>query len=292
MLLFPSIRSVLCALLFMTVLAAVIPFAPAHAQSLPAAPGLTVKDLPDGFVTLAEAEIPGMEINAREDLAMFTSHNFFVNKRELIFLMGATAQVGNGAEQVPAGDVDSLLASPLMLASALYSGAQGVGAISNIHELEVAGVGDAAAGVSATMDMDGFLTPIQALVFRQGDVVGLLFTMQLAEMETSLDIAAVAKQWDRRIVRESVEAAAPEAKGKAAPPITALVTAGKLNVRQGPGTTFGINGQVSRGDELTVTAQSGNCAWIEIRGERGLAGWVAARHVQLDAACVDIPSAK
>lgn len=292
MLLFPSIRPVLRALLFMTVLAAVIPFAPAHAQSMPAAPRLTIKDLPDGFVTFADAGIPEMDIGTDEELAMYTSMDFFVNKRELIFLIGATAQVGDGADQVPAEDVDTLLASPRMLAGLLYSGIPDAGAISNIQELAVVGVGDAAAGVSATMDLDGFQTPTQVVMFRQGDVVGLLLTIQMAEMETSLDIADVAERWDRRIVRESAEAAAPAVKGKAAPLITAIVTAGKLNVRQGPGTSYGINGQVSRSDELTVTAQAGSCAWLEIKGERGLAGWVAARHVQLDTACADIPPAK
>lgn len=292
MLLFPSIRPVLCSLLFVAVLAAVIPVAPTHAQSLPAAYRLSVEDLPDGFVTLADAGIPEMDMGASEDLAMYTSMDFFVNKRELIVLIGATAQVGDRVDQVPAEEVDSLLANPFMLASGLYSGSQGVGDISNVQELAVDGVGDAATGVSATMDTDGFLTPIQAVIFRQGDVVGILFTMQLAEMETSLDIVEVAKRWDQRLMQESAEAVAPPGKGKAAPLITAIVTAGKLNVRQGPGTNYGINGQVSRGDELSVTAQAGSCAWLEITGERGLAGWVAARHVQLGAACADIPSAK
>jgi hypothetical protein len=58
-------------------------------------------------------------------------------------------------------------------------------------------------------------------------------------------------------------------------PADAVVTAAQLNVRSGPGTTFGTVAALAKGDALDVTGQAENCAWLQVRTTGGIVGWVA-----------------
>jgi uncharacterized repeat protein (TIGR01451 family) len=58
-------------------------------------------------------------------------------------------------------------------------------------------------------------------------------------------------------------------------PADAVVTAAQLNLRSGPGTTFGTITVLAKGDSLDVIGQSENCAWLQVRASGGIEGWVA-----------------
>lgn len=55
------------------------------------------------------------------------------------------------------------------------------------------------------------------------------------------------------------------------------VSASAINVREGPGTSHGVAGRLTRGEAVTVVADAGD-GWVRIRIEGdGLEGFVAAR---------------
>jgi hypothetical protein len=67
--------------------------------------------------------------------------------------------------------------------------------------------------------------------------------------------------------------------GAAAEPAGGLrwVQANAINVREGPGTGYGVAGRLTRGEAVTVVADAGD-GWLRIRIEGdGLEGFVAAR---------------
>lgn len=72
---------------------------------------------------------------------------------------------------------------------------------------------------------------------------------------------------------------------------TAVVLAETLNVRAGPGTNYGRIGAVQRDDELTITGQVSNCAWLQVTTPDGTEGWVSggAQYVTINADCAAIP---
>ena len=74
---------------------------------------------------------------------------------------------------------------------------------------------------------------------------------------------------------------------------SAVVAVGTLNVRSGPGTTFGKVGVATSGDVLAVSGKNSACTWIKVTNEEGAEGWVSAnpRFVTLDTPCERIPLA-
>ncbi len=63
--------------------------------------------------------------------------------------------------------------------------------------------------------------------------------------------------------------------------VTGTVTADRLNLRDGPGTTYAVVGNAPRGARLTIL-ESG-AEWHRVRTDDGTEGWAAARFVTLDA---------
>ena len=72
----------------------------------------------------------------------------------------------------------------------------------------------------------------------------------------------------------------------ATPPATsqpvAVVNAGELNVREGPGTCFAIINKVQGGDRLAITAKSSDAAWLLVRTPGGKEGWVSASLTRIE----------
>lgn len=102
---------------------------------------------------------------------------------------------------------------------------------------------------------------------------------------------------------QPVEQPAPAAEAPqeaSASPLTASVTALALNVRQGPGTTFGVIGRLTGGTQVSVLGRSADGGWLFICCIPGTqtSGWISAQFVspnyvaaQLDALPVDDGSA-
>ncbi|ABO51199.1 N-acetylmuramoyl-L-alanine amidase [Desulforamulus reducens MI-1] len=72
---------------------------------------------------------------------------------------------------------------------------------------------------------------------------------------------------------KSAPAKAPEGTPAVNSGKVAVVKGDNLNIRSGPGTTYGIAGKVKKGDRLTVLTQKGD--WIKVQGAN-VTGWVAS----------------
>jgi uncharacterized protein YraI len=74
------------------------------------------------------------------------------------------------------------------------------------------------------------------------------------------------------------------------PQADAVVTATTLNLRAGPGTQYGIVGQLREGDALTVTGKNNEaCDWLQVVTTGEIEGWVTSQFVILQVPCADIP---
>ena len=74
-----------------------------------------------------------------------------------------------------------------------------------------------------------------------------------------------------------------------AAPNTARVVSRALNVRAGPSTMFPVLVAVSRGTELLVLGQNRSGAWLFVRLESGLEGWVASAYTDYTGSCPYCP---
>ena len=84
----------------------------------------------------------------------------------------------------------------------------------------------------------------------------------------------------------------PEATPTPTPaPVLATVATDRLNLRSGPSTTVPRLTVVTRGMQLTVTGQTGSCAWLRVTAPDGQQGWVSGdpQFVTLGAQCEAIP---
>lgn len=77
-------------------------------------------------------------------------------------------------------------------------------------------------------------------------------------------------------------------------PVLAAVVTDRLNLRSGPSTDVPRLTVVTRGMQLTVTGQVGNCAWLRVTAPDGQQGWVSGDPAltSLGAACETVPVAE
>jgi hypothetical protein len=74
-------------------------------------------------------------------------------------------------------------------------------------------------------------------------------------------------------------------------PILATVITDRLNLRSGPSTDVPRITVVTRGMELTVSGQTGACAWLQVVAPDGQQGWISGdpQFASLGAACAEVP---
>jgi hypothetical protein len=75
-------------------------------------------------------------------------------------------------------------------------------------------------------------------------------------------------------------------------PVLATVVTDRLNLRSGPSTDVPRQTVVTRGMQLTVTGQLGNCAWLRVVAPDGQQGWVSGdpNFITLGATCETVPA--
>ncbi len=80
----------------------------------------------------------------------------------------------------------------------------------------------------------------------------------------------------------------------ATPAPSVTVKSATLNVRNGPGSNYGIVTAVKQGDTLGIVGQVDNCAWFKVATTGGGSGWVAggADYVSANVACAAVPAAQ
>jgi hypothetical protein len=73
----------------------------------------------------------------------------------------------------------------------------------------------------------------------------------------------------------------------------AVVVTDALNLRDGPGLDYPVQGTARRGDVLQVIGQTGDCRWLNVSSSIALDGWVAgtSQYVTLSVACEAFPVA-
>lgn len=73
------------------------------------------------------------------------------------------------------------------------------------------------------------------------------------------------------------------------PTATAIIITGILNVRSGPGISFGVVDVVNQGQQLALIGRDQNATWIKVRTPDNTDGWVNARLVQTSVAVSSLP---
>ncbi len=89
---------------------------------------------------------------------------------------------------------------------------------------------------------------------------------------------------------ESSQPAAEEAENNSN---SARILAASLNVRSGPGTSYGRISSLAGGQQVTIRGRNSACSWLLVLLPEGDEGWISANaaYVQLNAACGEIPEA-
>jgi uncharacterized protein YgiM (DUF1202 family) len=59
----------------------------------------------------------------------------------------------------------------------------------------------------------------------------------------------------------------------------ATVNTGALNIRSGPGITYGVITSVYRGTSLTLLARNADASWVKVALSSGTQGWVNSRYI-------------
>lgn len=72
---------------------------------------------------------------------------------------------------------------------------------------------------------------------------------------------------------------------------TVIVNSARLNIRSGPGVTYGIIGKAQRNETVTVLARNAAGTWVQIAlpGNQDEFGWVAVAYLRLTDAVADLP---
>ena len=85
----------------------------------------------------------------------------------------------------------------------------------------------------------------------------------------------------------------PPAAIQAQPAATVTILADRLNVRSGPGATYGVVASALNGEKYSAVGQNGSCAWLQIAKSGKTLGWVSGSKsfVKLSGACSAIPAA-
>ncbi|MFO7538498.1 MAG: SH3 domain-containing protein [Chloroflexota bacterium] len=77
--------------------------------------------------------------------------------------------------------------------------------------------------------------------------------------------------------------------GAAAPTGTAVVSTGALNVRYGPGVSYGAFAAVYQGTTVSLLGRNQAANWVKIQLPNGNQGWVNAAFLQASVAIVNLP---
>jgi uncharacterized protein YraI len=74
---------------------------------------------------------------------------------------------------------------------------------------------------------------------------------------------------------------------------TVTILADRLNVRSGPGTTYGVVASALSGEKYSVVGQNSGCAWLQIAKSGKTVGWVSGNksYTKLSGSCSAIPAA-
>jgi hypothetical protein len=107
------------------------------------------------------------------------------------------------------------------------------------------------------------------------------------QQEVRLTQTAVAQHSATPIVATSTAAPAQTVKPSPTPAPSVAILAPRLTLRAAPGTTTAVLGLAAAGQQFYVTAQAGNCAWLEVVLNDGSGGWVTGdpAMVQLAVPC-------
>lgn len=70
---------------------------------------------------------------------------------------------------------------------------------------------------------------------------------------------------------------------------TATVNTGALNIRSGPGISYGVVFSVYRGVSMTLLARNADASWVRISLDNGIQGWVNSRYIATSYPLLSLP---
>jgi hypothetical protein len=165
---------------------------------------LTLDDLPPGYEVIPSSDFDTESLEAESGGAYkYETVFMFVEPENFDILMGVTMLITSTFEQ---SSFDRMMANPELLlamfgmdfAGSEITGKQPLPGFDNI--------GDSSTGMTMVVDMQGTPLRMDIAVFRQGEVVGMLFLMYENGTTPSVSLAELSQILDQRIIeaQESV----------------------------------------------------------------------------------------
>lgn len=119
-------------------------------------------------------------------------------------------------------------------------------------------------------------------------VAAVVFNAPSAEQAATMTAAA----WTATPTRTPTPAATPTETPTATPMPAAVVNGSVVDVREGPGTEYLLQGSLNKNEELDIIGQFKDCAWLKVSSRnQSMIGWISGdkQYVELRITCENIP---
>ncbi|AFY80704.1 hypothetical protein [Oscillatoria acuminata] len=153
-----------------------------------------LEDLPQGFTAMPPAELANLKEQLSQDGIDVENVFAFVGQEQFQLIMGITTRLETAQQRA---EFDELLRDPEKLKSLLAENLEETNAppqaLNNINN-----IGDAAAGVSLRVDLDGLFARLEILVLRKNQMGAFVFVLYRDSQRPLYPIAEVGRLLDRR----------------------------------------------------------------------------------------------
>lgn len=153
-----------------------------------------LEDLPRGFTAMPPAELANLKEQLSQDGIDVENVFAFVGQEQFQLIMGITTRLETAQQRA---EFDELLRDPEKLKSLLAENLEETNAppqaLNNINN-----IGDAAAGVSLRVDLDGLFARLEILVLRKNQIGAFVFVLYRDTQRPLYPIAEVGRLLDRR----------------------------------------------------------------------------------------------
>ena len=158
---------------------------------------LTLEDLPSGFEAMSPAEFGFTKEDLSQDDFTVESLFVFLEAEHFELVMGFTALVSTRLEQA---GFDVALRQPDFLLDSLIGGMGATDILEQKDLPDLDDIGDASAGVTVAVDMEGISMRMDIVAFRRDVVGAFVFVMYIDGDVPIVPIGDVSRIFDERIV--------------------------------------------------------------------------------------------
>lgn len=262
----------------------------------------TLQDMPLGFTALSAAEMGFTTPNIGLQDMGIESYFAFQSPDEQEVMIGFTVLAPTALQQAL---FDTMIEYPEEVLGLYTQDLQSAGSWQAVTVLDTIGLGESASGVTATYRESLVTVQTDLIMFRRGMVGCLVMSFYDGGTEPAVSASTITQLLDQRIIAllsgEAVPAAIAQQSLTAAPAATpddntlwpqATVQNSALTLRSGPDVSYPILALVQPHEEVAVSGQQGDCAWLRVLTRQGKEGWVANANqaVVLDVDCTAVAS--